>query len=57
LTVDPGFTEMRYKLQVFDGVQITQAHLHCNETGSNGPVVAFLFPVRALSAKRASMPR
>lgn len=36
-------TEAKFTLKVKNGVAITQAHLHCNEAGENGPVVVFLF--------------
>ena len=35
----------KFRLSVFDGKLITQAHLHCARAGVNGPVVAFLFNV------------
>lgn len=31
-----------YKLFVYDGVRVTQAHLHCAPPDANGPVVVFL---------------
>jgi len=43
MAVDAAFTEMAYDLQVFDGTDITQAHLHCGSAGGNGPVILFLF--------------
>jgi hypothetical protein len=46
-TVDPAFTKMSYKLEVFDGVKITQAHLHYELAGKNGPVSIFFFPLLA----------
>jgi hypothetical protein len=36
-------TAADFELEVFDGVAVTQAHLHCGATGQNGPVVVFLF--------------
>ena len=35
----------KFRLSVFEGRKITQAHLHCARAGANGPVVAFLFDV------------
>src|SRR5436309_2689374 len=40
---DPGLKEMRYELRVSNGMEVTQAHLHCANSGVNGPVVVFLF--------------
>ena len=40
---DDALTEVEFKLKVFDGVAVTQAHFHCGRAGENGPVVAFLF--------------
>jgi hypothetical protein len=40
---DPGLKEMRYELRVTNGMAVTQAHLHCANSGVNGPVVVFLF--------------
>jgi hypothetical protein len=40
---DPGLSEMRYDLRVTNGVAVIQAHLHCANSGVNGPVVVFLF--------------
>lgn len=33
----------QFWLNVADGVEITQAHLHCAAAGVNGPVIAFVF--------------
>jgi hypothetical protein len=44
MEVDRGFTAMDYELDVNSGTMITQAHLHCEAAGSNGPVVVWLFP-------------
>ncbi len=38
-------SEAEFRLSVFDGEGITQAHLHCARAGENGPVVVFLFNV------------
>jgi hypothetical protein len=38
-----GFTEAAFRVQVFDGDAVTQAHFHCAPQGVNGNVVAFLF--------------
>src|SRR5262245_47643230 len=35
-------TEGEYKLEVYSGVRVTQAHLHCGRAGANGPVIVFL---------------
>lgn len=35
-------TEAKFNLKVKKGVAISQAHLHCEEAGTNGPIVAFL---------------
>jgi hypothetical protein len=40
---DPGLGVMHYDLRVTNGVAVTQAHLHCANSGINGPVVVFLF--------------
>ena len=36
-------SEARFRLRVFDGVSVTDAHLHCALAGANGPVVVVLF--------------
>ena len=43
MTFYAGFSSVEFELDVYDGVNITQAHLHCAPAGVNGPVVAFLF--------------
>jgi hypothetical protein len=40
---DPGFASVSYALNVFTGIKVTSAHLHCAAAGENGGVVAFLF--------------
>jgi hypothetical protein len=37
-----ALTEATFKLRVFVGEQLTQAHIHCGVAGVNGPIVAFL---------------
>jgi hypothetical protein len=41
--VDIAFTEADFRLDVFDGVAVTAAHLHCARPGENGSIVATLF--------------
>ncbi len=36
------YTSATFKLFVFEGEKVTQAHLHCGPQGQNGPPVAFL---------------
>ena len=43
LRLDEGLTEAEARLNVRDGVAVTEAHLHCAAAGENGPLVAFLF--------------
>lgn len=43
VTFDAGLTTAMVNLTVFDGIGVTQAHMHCAAAGANGPVVAFLF--------------
>jgi hypothetical protein len=38
-------SSFRFVLPVQNGVQLTQAHLHCGRPGQNGPVIVFLFPL------------
>jgi hypothetical protein len=47
LRFDAGLTKTDFRLDVFRGTAVTQAHLHCAPAGVNGPVVAFLFPFNA----------
>lgn len=43
LEFDEAFTRADFRLEVFDGDDVVQAHLHCNRAGQNGPVIAFLY--------------
>ena len=45
LKFDKALSEVWYDVDVFKGVKITQAHLHCAPAGLNGDVAAFLFNV------------
>jgi hypothetical protein len=40
---DRALTSARFRLRVNQGIDITQAHLHCAPAGVNGPVTVFLF--------------
>jgi hypothetical protein len=42
-TLSEDGTQLHYKLIVANTKNVTQAHIHCGEAGSNGPVVVFLF--------------
>ena len=35
-------TRAAFKLSVFDGAKLTQAHIHCGDANTAGPIVAFL---------------
>ena len=35
-------TELEFELEVEDGIRVTQAHIHCNVVGVNGPIVVWL---------------
>ena len=37
-----SLTEARFRLQVSDGVRVTEAHIHCGRQGANGNVVFHL---------------
>jgi hypothetical protein len=39
---DKDYTEAEFELKVNDGVAVTQAHIHCNVAGMNGPIAVFL---------------
>jgi hypothetical protein len=43
IVLGDALTEAEFELEVFDGVAVSQAHLHCAPAGANGPVVVFLF--------------
>jgi hypothetical protein len=36
------YTGAEFQLKVHDGVAVTQAHIHCNVAGMNGPIAVFL---------------
>ncbi len=40
---DKALTNVKFRIDVSNGIGITQAHFHCASAGVNGPVVAFLF--------------
>lgn len=42
-----ALTMAQFRLRVNQGVDITQAHLHCAPAGVNGPIIVFLFPLQA----------
>jgi len=42
--LNPGGTELHYKLTVTDLNNVTMAHLHLGKVGKNGPSVAWLYP-------------
>ena len=41
-------TEAEFRLEVREGVRVTQAHLHCAPADTNGPIVVFLAGFHAL---------
>lgn len=43
IAFDSGLTRAPFRLNVSNGVGITQAHLHCARAGVNGPIFVFLF--------------
>jgi hypothetical protein len=43
LFADRAFTRASFSLRVFDGQEVTAAHLHCGRAGQNGPVAFFLY--------------
>ncbi len=40
---DSGLTRAQFRINVRNGIGLTQAHFHCASAGVNGPIVAFLF--------------
>jgi len=36
------YSSATFRMDVRDGVRVTQSHLHCGEEGVNGPVIVFL---------------
>jgi hypothetical protein len=44
IAFDAALTRAQFRLRVDNGVDITQAHLHCAPDGMNGPIIVFLFP-------------
>lgn len=43
MVYDEDMSAATFDLNVFGGVNIAQAHIHCAQAGANGPVIAFLF--------------
>lgn len=43
LGFDPALARGDFLLKVFDGEDVTAAHLHCGRAGQNGPVAFFLY--------------
>jgi hypothetical protein len=42
VTFNATFTKASFELTVNNGKKITQAHIHCNVAGMNGPIILFL---------------
>jgi hypothetical protein len=42
LRFNRDLTELKFELEVEDGIRVRQAHIHCAAAGANGPVVVFL---------------
>lgn len=42
--VNDAATAFRFRLTVFNIMDVTQAHIHCGPAGMNGSVVVFLYP-------------
>ncbi len=38
-----GFNEFTFRLDVFKGVKVTQAHFHCSPAGVSGPIVVYFY--------------
>lgn len=45
--VSDDLSSIDFMLEVQNGIDISQAHLHCAPAGVNGPVLVFLFPLVA----------
>ena len=43
MTINEEHSEASFRLKVFDGVDVTAAHLHCGLPGIEGPIVAVLY--------------
>lgn len=43
LSFNPAHTAADFSLAVFNGMNVTEAHLHCAQPGQNGPAIATLF--------------
>lgn len=43
-------SSLNFRLDVQNGVGVTQAHLHCGRPGENGPVILFLAPLNEQGA-------
>ena len=40
---DVAFSRVEFRLDVYDGADITEALLHCASAGSNGPIISYLY--------------
>ena len=40
---DVAFSRVEFRLDVYDGADITEAQLHCASAGSNGPIISYLY--------------
>ena len=43
MNVQRDYSRIKFRLRVMNGVDVTMAHLHCGQAGSNGPVLVGLF--------------